>query len=104
MIADSGAFYRLAEADMANTIQAKKRARQAQATRVENGAARSAMRTSIKKVLKAVQDKDAANATAAYRQAVSTIDRIAGRGVIHKNTAARYKSRLNTRVRALATA
>lgn len=87
---------------MANTIQAKKRARQAQVARVENGAFRSAMRTSIKKVLKAVQDKDRDGAASAYRQAVSTIDRIVGRGVIHKNTAARYKSRLNTRVRALA--
>lgn len=87
---------------MANTIQAKKRARQAEAHRERNTAQRSALRTSIKKVLKAVESKDKAAAQSAYREAVATIDRSAGKGLIHKNNAARHKSNLNKRVRAVA--
>ncbi|MHB1528647.1 MAG: 30S ribosomal protein S20 [Acidiferrobacteraceae bacterium] len=86
---------------MANTAQAKKRSRQNEQHRARNGALRSAMRTQIKKVLKAVQEKDKPGAQTAYRQAVSVIDRVAGRGILHKNGAARYKSRLNERIKAL---
>lgn len=86
---------------MANTLQAKKRARQAIEHRGRNSALRSTVRTHVKKVLKAVHDKDKPAAQTAYREAVSVIDRVAGRGVLHKNSAARYKSRLNDRVRAL---
>lgn len=84
---------------MANTAQARKRARQAEKHREHNAALRSAVRTSIKKVLKAVQSKDKDGAQTAYRQATSIIDRVADKGVVHKNAAARYKSRLNQRVR-----
>ncbi|MHB1587480.1 MAG: 30S ribosomal protein S20 [Acidiferrobacteraceae bacterium] len=86
---------------MANTAQAKKRSRQNEQHRARNGALRSTMRTHIKKVLKAVQDKDKTGAQTAYRDAVSVIDRVASRGILHKNGAARYKSRLNDRVKAL---
>lgn len=87
---------------MANTAQAKKRARQADAHRARNAAQRSALRSAIKKVAKAVEAKDKTNAQAAFKEAVATIDRYAGKGLIHKNNAARQKSSLNKRVRALA--
>jgi small subunit ribosomal protein S20 len=86
---------------VANTAQAKKRARQAEAHRARNVTQRSALRTAIKKVLKAVETKDKAAAQSAYREACATIDRSAGKGLIHKNNAARHKSHLNARVRAL---
>lgn len=87
---------------MANTAQAKKRVRQAERHRAHNAARRSLMRTELKKALKAVESKDKAEAQQAYRSATSMIDRLAGKGVVHKNTASRYKSRLNNRLRALA--
>lgn len=59
------------------------------------------MRTEIKKVLKAIEAKDQEGAKSTYRDAVSIIDRSAKAGLIHKNAAARYKSRLNTRIRAI---
>ena len=62
------------------------------------------MRTEIKKAMKAVESKDPAAAQQAYRNASSIIDRLAGKGVLHKNTASRYKSRLNNRLRTLAPA
>lgn len=62
------------------------------------------MRTEIKKALTAIASKDKPNAQAAYRRAASIIDRLAGKGVIHRNTASRYKSRLNSRLRTLASA
>lgn len=86
---------------MANTPQARKRARQAEKRRVHNTARRSQMRTQIKKVLKAVETKDGAAARTAYREAASIIDRLANKGIVHRNTASRYKSRLNERVRAV---
>lgn len=60
------------------------------------------MRTEIKKALKAIESKDKANAQAAFRSASSIIDRLAGKGILHPNTASRYKSRLNNRLRTLA--
>jgi len=90
--------------DVANTLQAKKRARQAEMRREHNTARRSLMRTEIKKVLKAVADKDQNAARQALRNASSIIDRAAAKGLVHKNVASRYKSRLNNRVRSLASA
>lgn len=87
---------------MANTLQAKKRARQAESHRARNTARRSLMRTETKKVLKAVADKDRDAAQKAFRAASSIIDRLAAKGLVHKNLASRYKSRLNNRVRTLA--
>jgi small subunit ribosomal protein S20 len=87
---------------MANTAQAKKRARQAEKHRQHNTTQRSLVRTHVRQLLKAIESKDKDAATKAYREAASVIDRIADKGVIHKNTAARKKSRLNQRLRALA--
>lgn len=86
---------------MANTAQAKKRARQADVHRGRNAAQLTLMRTQIKKVRQAIDKKDKAAAQTAYREASSAIDRMAGKGHIHKNAASRYKSRLNVRVRAI---
>lgn len=62
------------------------------------------MRTEIKKVLRAVDAKDKSAAQQAYRDASSIIDRLARKGMLHPNTASRYKSRLNARLRTLASA
>jgi small subunit ribosomal protein S20 len=86
---------------LANSAQARKRARQNVTRRVQNTGRRSMMRTHIKNVLKAVAAEDKDGARSAYQDAVSIIDRSAKAGLIHKNAAARYKSRLNARVRAL---
>ena len=88
---------------MANTAQAKKRARQNEVRRQHNASLRSMMRTAIKKVLKALNVGNAEQAQADFKAAVPVIDRMASKGIIHKNTAARYKSRLNKRVKKLAT-
>lgn len=87
---------------MANSPQARKRARQAEKHRQRNASQRSAMRTTIKNVLKAIGAGDKAAAEANYKTAVPALDSMAGKGLIHKNKAARYKSRLNARVRAMA--
>lgn len=86
---------------MANSPQARKRARQAETSRQHNAAMRSMLRTSIKKVLKALAAGEKGQAEEAYKAAVPMIDRMANKGIIHKNKAARHKSRLNARVRAL---
>jgi small subunit ribosomal protein S20 len=87
---------------MANSPQAKKRARQGEKRRQHNASLRSMVRTSIKKVLAAIDDGKADEAQAAYAAAVPVIDRMADKGIIHKNKAARHKSRLNVKVKALA--
>ncbi|MDH3310731.1 MAG: 30S ribosomal protein S20 [Gammaproteobacteria bacterium] len=87
---------------MANTAQAKKRARQAEAHRTRNAGQRTELRTQIKKVRTAITSKDKSAAQQAYREAASAIDRLARKGLVHKNAAARYKSGLNQQVRALA--
>ena len=89
---------------MANSPQAKKRARQAENRRQHNASLRSAVRTSIKKVIAATQTGNADDAQQAYAAAVPVIDRMADKGIIHKNKAARHKSRLNAQVKALKTA
>jgi len=86
---------------LANSAQAKKRARQAEQNRQQNASYRSMFRTSVKKVLAAVKTGDKSAAQAAYTQAVSIIDKTAGKGLIHQNKADRHKSRLNARIRAL---
>ena len=87
---------------MANTPQAKKRARQNEKARKHNASMRSMGRTYLKKVLAAIATGDKAAAQTAYVSAVSVIDRIADKGLIHKNKAARHKSRLNAQIKALA--
>lgn len=86
---------------MANSPQAKKRARQAEKRRSHNASLRSLVRTVIKKVNAAIGTGDQAAAKTAFDNAVPVIDRMADKGIIHKNKAARHKSRLNAQVKAL---
>ena len=86
---------------MANTQSAGKRARQNETRRLHNASLRSRLRTYIKRVLKAVAEGDHDKAQAAYREAVPVIDSGVGKGLLHKNKAARHKRRLNVRVRSL---
>ena len=86
---------------MANSPQAKKRARQAEDNRQHNMALRSKMRTAIKKVVNAIAAGDKDAATAAYKEAVPMVDNMAGKGIIHANKAARHKSRLNAGIKAM---
>ena len=87
---------------MANSPQARKRARQNDKARQHNASLRSMARTYIKKVNAAIAAGDVESAKAAYTAAVPVIDRIADKGIIHKNKAARHKSRLDAQVKALA--
>ncbi len=86
---------------MANSAQARKRARQADKHNKHNAAMRSTMRTASKKVIKAIEAGDPETARSAYQAAVPIIDRMARKGIIHKNKAARQKSRLNQSIRKL---
>lgn len=87
---------------MANTAQARKRARQAVKTNAHNASLRTMLHTAIKKVTKAVEAGDKKAATAAFTENVSVIDRIADKKIIHKNKASRHKSRLNAAIKAMA--
>jgi small subunit ribosomal protein S20 len=89
---------------VANTVQAKKRARQAEKHRQHNASFRSMVRTAIKRVVAAIETGDKDQAQAAYAAAVPVIDRMADKGIIHKNKAARHKSRLNAQIKDLAQA
>ena len=86
---------------MANTVQAKKRSRQAVKQNAHNSSLRSALRTAIKSVRKAIAGGDKAAAADSYKNSTSIIDRIADKKIIHKNKAARHKSRLAAAVKAL---
>ena len=86
---------------MANTAQARKRARQAVKQRAHNMSLRSKLRTAVKGVRKAVAAGDKVAAQAAFKESQSVIDSIADKKIIHKNTAARHKSRLSAAVKGL---
>ncbi len=86
---------------MANIASAKKKARQAVKHRERNVAQRSMIRSLIKKAVKAVESKDKAAAQTAYNEMVPVLDRYANKGMIHKNKAARHKSRLAAHIKAL---
>lgn len=86
---------------MANSPQARKRARQSEKSRKHNTARRSMMRTYLKKVVTAIDAGDKETAAEAYKQAVPVLDSAADSGLIHKNKAARHKSRLNSQIKAL---
>ncbi|AWT48917.1 30S ribosomal protein S20 [Psychrobacter sp. YP14] len=86
---------------MANSAQARKRVRQNNTRRQHAASQRSMIRTYIKKVDAAILAGDYDAATAAYNKAVPVIDRMADKGVIHKNKAARHKSRYNKAIKAL---
>ena len=95
-------FLTLWSITVANSPQARKRARQNDKRRVHNASLRSLVRTKIKQVIAATDTGNADDARAAYDSAVPVIDRMANRGIIKKNKAARHKSRLNARVKAMA--
>ncbi len=84
---------------MANSLSARKRARQSEKHRLHNASQRSHMRTAIKKVLAAIESGDKSAAETAYKAAVPAIDRLAAKGLMHRNKAARHKSRLNNHIR-----
>jgi len=86
---------------MANTVQARKRARQNDVARAHNASLRSRLRTAIKAVRKAVEAGDKAVAQQVFQQSVSVIDSIADKGIVHKNLAARNKSRLSAAIKAM---
>ncbi|MXS85262.1 30S ribosomal protein S20 [Nitrosomonas sp. HPC101] len=86
---------------MANTAQAKKRVRQNIKRREMNSGLRSKLRTAIKSVRKAIVMGDKNMAETVFRKAVSVIDSIASKGIIHKNKASRHKSRLSGAVKAM---
>jgi small subunit ribosomal protein S20 len=87
---------------LANTAQARKRARQAEKHRRHNASQRSMVRTYIKHVLSAIAEGNKPKAEQAYKAALPVIDRMARKNQLHKNTAARQKSRLNKQIRAMA--
>jgi len=87
---------------MANTAQARKRARQSIKQNMHNASLRSELRTAVKKVQKAIDAGDKVAAQKVYQESVSILDRIADKKIIHKNKASRHKSRLSAQVKALA--
>lgn len=87
---------------MANSPQARKRAKQNSVRRLRNHSQRSTVRTAIKKLDAAIEAGDQAAAKAAYESSVSMIDKATVKGLHHKNRAARLKSRLNKRVKEMA--
>ncbi len=86
---------------MANSAQARKRARQAIKRRARNFSQRSELRTAIKSVRKAIATGDKAAAQKVLGESMSAIDSIADKKIIHKNKAARHKSRLSAAIKAL---
>jgi small subunit ribosomal protein S20 len=86
---------------LANSAQARKRARQADKHRAHNMALRSRMRTAAKKVINAIESGDKEAATAAFKAATPVLDGSVTKGLIHKNKAARDKSRLNAKIKAM---
>lgn len=86
---------------MANSKSAKKRAVQSEKRRQHNASRRSMMRTYVKKVIAAISAGDKELATKELAAATPILDRMASKGLIHKNKAARSKSRLNAQIKAL---
>ncbi|MGL6070307.1 30S ribosomal protein S20 [Craterilacuibacter sp.] len=87
---------------MANSAQARKRARQALKQRAHNASLRTAFRTAVKKVLKTIAAGNKTEAKEVFQASVKVLDRIADKGVFHKNKAARHKSRLSAQIKAMA--
>jgi small subunit ribosomal protein S20 len=87
---------------MANTASARKRARQAEQRRQHNVSMRSELRSAVRNVRKAVAAGDKKAALSVFQSSVGVIDTIADKNIIHKNTAARHKSRLSALIKAMA--
>lgn len=86
---------------MPNITSAKKRARQSEVRRMHNKHIRSGMRTLVKAVVSAIEGGDKIAAATAYKSAVPSIDASVSKGILHKNKAARQKSRLNARIQGM---
>ena len=86
---------------MANHFSALKRARQTTKRTVRNRANASALRTALRSLRESLENGDKAAAGQTYRQTVSVLDKAIQKGVLHENTASRYKSRLSARLNAL---
>ena len=84
---------------MANSSQAKKRARQAVKRREHNVSLRSKLRTCIKSIRKVIESGDKVGAQQTFNSSIGTVDAIADKVIIHKNKAARYKSRLSAAIK-----
>ncbi|MGO4763360.1 30S ribosomal protein S20 [Cupriavidus sp. 2KB_3] len=87
---------------MANSAQARKRARQAVAQNAHNSSLRSRLRTAVKAVRKAIDAGDKAAAAEIFKQSQTVIDSIADKKIVHKNKAARHKSRLSAAIKSMA--
>ena len=87
---------------MANTAQARKRARQSDKRNEHNVALRTKLRTFNKKVVSAIASGDKSTANDAYKAAQPVIDKMCNKGIIHKNKAARHKSRLSQQIKKMA--
>jgi small subunit ribosomal protein S20 len=87
---------------LANIKSAAKKARQAEKHRQHNAALRTRMRSAIKKVAKSIQTGDLAKAREAFQAATPAVDTMVTKGLIHRNKAARHKSRLSKSIKALA--
>ena len=87
---------------MANSAQARKRARQTDAAREHNASLRSRFRTAIKAVRKAIDAGDHEAARNQFRASAKTIDIVADKHIVHKNVAARHKSRLSAAIKGMA--
>lgn len=87
---------------MANIASARKRARQAEKRRQHNAALRSELRSAVRNVRKAISTGDKKAARETLERSTSIIDSIADKKIIHKNAAARHKSRLAARIKAMA--
>ena len=86
---------------MANHVSALKRARQTESKTVVNRANKSRLRGSLRTLREAIQKGDLKAAQEQYRLTASALDKSVQKGILHANTASRYKSRLNARVKAL---
>jgi small subunit ribosomal protein S20 len=87
---------------MANSAQARKRARQAVTQNAHNSSLRSRLRTAVKAVRKAIDAGDKAAAAEIFKTSQNVIDSIADKKIVHKNKAARHKSRLSAAIKAMA--
>jgi small subunit ribosomal protein S20 len=84
---------------VANTKSAEKAARQAEKHRAHNIALRSRMRSALRKVIAAISSGDPDNARKSFQEAVPMIDTLVSKKIVHRNKAARHKSRLAARIR-----
>lgn len=88
---------------MANHVSSLKRARQTETRTAANRASRSRVRTSLRAMREALVKGDSKAANEQFKTTVSALDKSVQKGVFHKNTVSRYKSRLNARLKAIAT-